>query len=164
MPLRKIVSGGQTGADQAGLRAAKSLGLETGGWMPYGFNTEEGYRPEFAAWYGISETSGDRRYSTRTRRNVRDSDATVWFGQPASLGYEATRKAVLHLAKPLLHVEGPTDAIEAAAASVVDFVRATKCEILNVAGNRESNCPGVGAFTETVLMRALTLLKHVGTR
>jgi hypothetical protein len=30
--LKKIVSGGQTGADQAGLKAARAAGIETGGW------------------------------------------------------------------------------------------------------------------------------------
>lgn len=34
--LRKIVSGGQTGADRAGLDAALELGLELGGWCPKG--------------------------------------------------------------------------------------------------------------------------------
>jgi Circularly permutated YpsA SLOG family len=39
MLLKKIISGGQTGADQAGLRTAKRLGIETGGWMPQGWRT-----------------------------------------------------------------------------------------------------------------------------
>jgi hypothetical protein len=38
--LEKILSGGQTGADQAAWRAARSFGLPTGGWMPLGFLTE----------------------------------------------------------------------------------------------------------------------------
>ena len=29
-----IVSGGQTGADQGGLEAAKEAGIRTGGWAP----------------------------------------------------------------------------------------------------------------------------------
>jgi Circularly permutated YpsA SLOG family len=43
----KIISGGQTGADQAGWRAAKACGLETGGWMPKGWKTELGCSPFF---------------------------------------------------------------------------------------------------------------------
>jgi len=38
MPLL-IISGGQTGADQAAWRAARSAGLPTGGVMPLGFLT-----------------------------------------------------------------------------------------------------------------------------
>jgi Circularly permutated YpsA SLOG family len=34
--LEKIISGGQTGADQAAWRVAKAYGVTTGGWMPNG--------------------------------------------------------------------------------------------------------------------------------
>lgn len=44
-PVR-IISGGQTGADQGALVAAKQLGIETGGWTPRGFLTEAGPCPE----------------------------------------------------------------------------------------------------------------------
>jgi Circularly permutated YpsA SLOG family len=32
--LDKVISGGQTGAAQAGWRAARAVGIATGGWMP----------------------------------------------------------------------------------------------------------------------------------
>jgi len=38
----KIISGGQTGADQAALDAAISLGLPHGGWITKGRKTETG--------------------------------------------------------------------------------------------------------------------------
>ena len=53
--LEKIVTGGQTGADQAGWRAAGACGIPTGGWMPKGFLTEDGPRPEFATLYDARE-------------------------------------------------------------------------------------------------------------
>jgi hypothetical protein len=34
--LERIISGGQSGVDQAGWRAARALGLAAGGWMPLG--------------------------------------------------------------------------------------------------------------------------------
>jgi hypothetical protein len=37
-----VISGGKTGADQAGWRAAEACGIETGGWMPLHFQTENG--------------------------------------------------------------------------------------------------------------------------
>jgi putative molybdenum carrier protein len=74
--IERILSGGQTGADQAGWRAARSAGIPTGGWMPSGFLTEDGPRPEFAELYGAVETvSGG--YRRRTEANVCDRDATV---------------------------------------------------------------------------------------
>jgi hypothetical protein len=50
--LDRIITGGQTDADQAAWRAAKAFGIPTGGWMPLGFLTEAGARPEFAELYG----------------------------------------------------------------------------------------------------------------
>ena len=41
-PILRIISGGQTGADQGGLRAGAALGLDTGGWIPFGFRTDTG--------------------------------------------------------------------------------------------------------------------------
>src|ERR1700733_1932134 len=83
--LDKIISGGQTGVDQAAWRAAKACGVATSGWMPRGFLTEDGPRPEFAERYGAAEfpTNDDH---ARTEQNVQDSDATLWFGETTSLG------------------------------------------------------------------------------
>ena len=80
--LNRIVTGGQTGADQAGWRVARAFGIATGGWMPLGFLTEDGPRPEFAELYGAMEMP-TASYRARTERNVRDSDATLWFGTVA---------------------------------------------------------------------------------
>ena len=35
-PLKKVVSGGQTGVDRAALDAALACGIEIGGWLPQG--------------------------------------------------------------------------------------------------------------------------------
>jgi hypothetical protein len=40
--LRRIVSGGQTGADRAGLEFALEVGLEHGGYVPKGRKAEDG--------------------------------------------------------------------------------------------------------------------------
>jgi hypothetical protein len=74
--LEKIVSGGQTGADQAEWRAAETYGLATGGWMPRGFLTEDCPRPDFAALYDAREMP-TAEYPPRTKQNAQDSDATL---------------------------------------------------------------------------------------
>ena len=74
--MLRIISGGQTGVDIAALRAAKAAGLPTGGWMPKGFPTAAGPRPDYAALYGMQETASDK-YPERTRKNVEASDVTV---------------------------------------------------------------------------------------
>ena len=42
MALRKIISGGQTGANKAALDVAIKLGIPHGGWIPKGRPTEDG--------------------------------------------------------------------------------------------------------------------------
>ena len=44
--IRKIISGGQTGADQGALDAAIEYGFPYGGWLPKGRLTENGPLPE----------------------------------------------------------------------------------------------------------------------
>src|SRR5262249_19387201 len=90
--LEKVISGGQTGADQGALRSAKKAGIATGGWMPKGFLTEDGPRPEFAEWFGMQE-HWSPRYPPRTEMNVADSDVTLWFGVGDSAGYWCTAHA-----------------------------------------------------------------------
>ena len=43
--IKKIVSGGQTGADRAGLDAAIECDVEYGGWLPKGRTAEDGILP-----------------------------------------------------------------------------------------------------------------------
>jgi hypothetical protein len=40
--IEKVVTGGQTGADRGGWRAAQACGIATGGWMPPLFASEDG--------------------------------------------------------------------------------------------------------------------------
>jgi len=44
--ITKIISGGQTGADQAALNFAIEHGIPHGGWIPKGRKTEDGILPE----------------------------------------------------------------------------------------------------------------------
>src|SRR3977135_3449734 len=79
--VTKVVSGGQTGVDQAALRAAKVCGLSIGGWCPPGRVCETGVIPlEFPLQETEQERSPDALdvpRSQRTEWNVRDSDATL---------------------------------------------------------------------------------------
>ena len=99
--LEKIISGGQTGADQAGWRPARTCGLGTGGWMPRGFLTEDGPRPDFAVLYGAREMT-IAEYPPRTRRNARDGDATLWFGDTVTPGARTTLAACRGLGRPCM--------------------------------------------------------------
>ena len=69
----KIISGGQTGADRAGLDVGLALNIPVGGWCPKGRRAEDGVIPDR---YLLVETP-ERNDQTRTRRNIEDSDGTL---------------------------------------------------------------------------------------
>ena len=67
--VKKIISGAQVGADIAGLRAGKELGLETGGYVTRGCKTKNGYEPHLIDEYGLTELETED-YPSRTAHNV----------------------------------------------------------------------------------------------
>lgn len=155
-PVIKIVSGGQTGADQGGLEAGKQLGIPTGGWMPRGFLTELGFRPEFADLYAM-KARPEPEYAPRTEANVIDSDGTFIFGDVASIGSLNTKNFCERHRKPYHVVPWHSDQ-PAPLDGVAAFQRwlvAHNVRILNVAGNRESVQPGIQVTVKRFLLAAL---------
>jgi Circularly permutated YpsA SLOG family len=150
--LDRIITGGQTGCDQAGWRAARATGIPTGGAMPRGFLTEAGPRPEFATQYGAHELESPE-YPTRTLANVRATDATVWFGSPESSGGVCTLSACRAFRKPYLVIGLEPD--KTLPSQVAGWLAANNVRILNVAGNRKSRQPGLGARVEVFLGRVI---------
>src|SRR5947209_2719151 len=73
--IKKIISGGQTGADRAALDIAINLGIPHGGWCQRGRLAEDGFIDER---YQLTETP-DADPAQRTEWNLRDSDGTVIF-------------------------------------------------------------------------------------
>ena len=155
--LEKIISGGQTGADQAGWRAARAYGVAAGGWMPRGFLTEDGPRPDFAGCYRALEMPTDS-VSARTEQNVRDSDATIWFGDTTTSGAQTTVAACLKFGKPCMPVY-PGASFEPS--HIASWIRENQVGTLNVAGNREGDEPGIGDQVERFLAQVLHQLGHV---
>jgi hypothetical protein len=160
--LEKIISGGETGANQAGWRAASAVGVPTGGWMRKGFLTNDGWHPEFAAQFAAAELPADSE-PARTEQNVQDSDGTVWFGQTTTLDAHATVAACLTLGKPLMTVY-PGASFEPT--HVATWIVENKIKTLNVAGNGEHEAPGIGDRVERFLREVLEQLAHhrVGAR
>lgn len=150
-----VISGGQTGADQGGLRAAKAEDFATGGWAPRGWRTDEGPAP-WLANFGLQEEPYFLGYRIRTLKNVRMADAVIWVGNPESPGGVLTCPTAEARGLPVLYVVYPygPDPI----AAMRDFIwkfRAADRKTLMIAGNRERTNPGIGAFTERVLGEAL---------
>jgi hypothetical protein len=145
--IKKIISGGQTGADRAALDVAIRHGFPHGGWCPKGRLAEDG---PIGVQYCLAETES-RSYPVRTRRNVRDSDATVIFTLGAALtgGSLKTLKVARELGKPHVHIA--CAGCYQSAVSLQKFVDSHGVRILNVAGSRESKEPGIYDFVQSVL-------------
>lgn len=143
--LTTIISGGQSGADLAGLIVGNELGLKTGGWIPRGFRTEEGNHPMLGELFGLQETASSG-YPERTELNVAQSDMTVWFGDTTSPGYKLTKR--------MAQVHGKIFLVNPDPGHLEYIVNEHKIQILNVAGNRESRNPGIGSRTRTALLKA----------
>lgn len=139
MGLRKVISGGQTGADIAGIETAKKFGFETGGTLPFGFKTLAGCRPEYKELYGCVAHSSSS-YVPRTRANVRDSDGTIRLAFDfTSRGEMCTLKAINDYGKPYIDVDlaNPRPVEE-----VGRWLEEHGIETLNVAGNAEETAEG----------------------
>ena len=132
--LTKVISGGQTGADRAGLDAARDFGLETGGTAPKGWRIcnpdgSDGSDPTLAD-LGLLE-HWSREYPLRTKQNVADSDGTVWFGHQDSPSGKLTIGTAQKLRKPWL--------INPSSGELRDWLERVQVRVLNVAGNRVSS-------------------------
>jgi predicted Rossmann-fold nucleotide-binding protein len=133
----KIISGAQTGVDRAALDAAIDQGIDHGGWCPNGRLAEDGI---ISDKYNLIETPSSR-YDERTEWNVRDSDATliITFHEPSGGTAYTIRMCGKHN-KPCLIVRVDDDKI---VSNAIDWIGTHKIETLNIAGPRESTCPGI---------------------
>jgi len=137
--LRQIVSGGQTGVDRAALDAAMQLGIAVGGWCPKGRRSADGVIPQR---YPLRETR-DPNYRTRTRRNVRDSDATLILCRDEPGGGTAlTITCCEQLGRPYAIVrlaDGKTGrTADKDFSEVLGWLAGLHVGVLNVAGPRET--------------------------
>ena len=159
--LTRITSGGQTGVDQAALRAAQKSGLPCGGWCPPGRVCESGRIPgHFPMQETPAECSPDAPdipRSQRTEWNVRDSDATLIL-RPSLRGSEEsgtdwTARCAAAYGKPS-YVCDPADAD--AVIKIENWLNALPIQTLNVAGPSEETAPGIGDQAYTILVQLLS--------
>jgi hypothetical protein len=155
--IERVISGGQTGADQAGWRAAKAAGIQTGGCMPLGYLTECGPRPEFAAMYGAYPHPSST-YPPRTKANIRAADFTLIFVyDKAGPGTKLTINLCREMDKPYVVVLRGSSLIETPGR--VAYILGLKAvKILNVAGSREGGNHLVGEWVEGYLAELFLLM------
>jgi hypothetical protein len=143
----KIVSGGQTGVDRGALDAAIAQGIPHGGWCPRGRLAEDGRIPRR---YKLTETDSPE-YRVRTEQNVLASDGTLILcrGVPSG-GTELTLRLAEQHRKPVMVV----DLDHAPGAKEIHaWLHAHAVQVLNVAGPRESQSPGIAAAAADFIAR-----------
>jgi hypothetical protein len=147
--IEKVVSGGQSGVDRAALDAALALGVSCGGWCPRGRKAEDG---TIDSRYPLAETPSDD-YAQRTEWNVRDADGTLVLTRGRLRGGTALTVALARrMGRPLLvlDLDGRPDP-----GAVGTWAREEGVRVLNVAGPRESQRPGIHAAARRFLDEAL---------
>lgn len=146
----KIISGGQTGADRAGLDVAIKHNFPHSGWCPKGRKAEDG---PISSAYLLAE-SPSANYLQRTEWNARDADGTVIFTMSATVsgGSKRTIDFAQKHTKPWIHLhpDMDKDPVEA----LREFVEKHQIQNLNVAGTRGSKEPQLHAWVCEVLEAA----------
>jgi hypothetical protein len=133
----RVVSGGQTGVDRAALDAALALGLACGGWCPRGRLAEDGRIPER---YPLQETPSVE-YPQRTEWNVRDSDGTLILYRGVLEGGSAlTARLAEQYDRPSIALDLMTSPDPLA---IREWIARNEIRVLNVAGPRASDSPGL---------------------
>jgi hypothetical protein len=131
----RIISGGQTGADRAGLDFAIKHNIPHGGWVPKDRKTEDGRLPDN---YQLQEMPTGE-YTKRTEKNILDSDGTLIVSHGVLTGGSAlTKEFAKQHEKPWLHVDLDKMPIVEAALMIRSWLRKNNIKILNVAGPRAS--------------------------
>jgi len=132
--LIKVISGGQTGADEAGLYVAKNFGIRTGGFAPKYYKTKDGPNLLLKTKYGLFESEGG--YKTRTWQNVSNSDGTIRLAMSFNTpGEVCTLNAITSYKKPHFNVDlrSPPRPIQCCEWLIMNDI-----EVINIAGNSET--------------------------
>lgn len=157
--LSQVISGCQTGADEAGLQAAYDLGIKTGGWMPKGYRTLTGPRPDLAKRFGLRQHSS-AAYNERTWDNVLEADATIRFASNfKSAGEKCTLNAIKAHSKPYLDFDIPFLFFGGEVVHAAEFIYDHKIVVLNIAGNSEQTSPNIYKYVYSFLTNVFQLIK-----
>lgn len=143
--IEKIVSGGQTGVDQAALVMASEAGLAIGGWCPKGGLDANGVC--VLDTYPTLKQASTPDPNERTMLNVDDSDGTLIivprYPLPYSIidGTKLTIDYAVQQKKPhlIVSLSDKVDAID----TILYWIDQNNIRVLNVGGPRESSSPGI---------------------
>lgn len=149
--IQKIISGGQTGADRAGIDAAIECNVDYGGWLPQGRKAEDGSVSN--KYTKLQEIAGGD-YPRRTEQNVIDSDGTLIFGYGRlTTGSALTRKLAVQHKKPHLHID--LNIIKDPVPVIKNWIAGSEIKTLNVAGRKASKAPEIYDRVKDIIKQVL---------
>ena len=153
--LKKIISGGQTGADRAALDFAIKMEIPHGGWIPKGRLAEDGPLP---SKYNLKEMR-TKSYPKRTEKNVVDSDGTLILSHgKLTGGSKLTKEFADKHKRPSLHIDLNQQVEYEAAVHIHDWIAQHEITTLNVAGPRASKDPRI--YTKVLTILELVYYMH----
>jgi hypothetical protein len=152
--IKKIISGGQTQADQAVLDVAIKLGFSHDGWIPKGRIAKTG---KLSGKYRLKEMPTDN-YSECIEQNIKDSKGTLIISYGKLSGdSDYARKMTLKHKRQLLGIDlNQTIAFEAASL-IKDWIQLRHIDVLYVIGPGGDINPDAGKHTAGIVEGALIL-------
>ena len=152
--FNKIISGGQTGADQGALDAAIKYSVPHGGWIQKGRKTEDGILPYE---YKLKELKSGA-YPNYTERNVINSDGTLIISHGKLKGGAALpKKLTQKYNRCCLHIDLNKTPAFIAASKINSWIIEHNIEILNVTGPRASKDPKIYEDTMYIIEGVILL-------
>lgn len=159
--IEKIVSGGQSGVDQAALSMAMEAGLTIGGWCPKGGIDASGVC--VLGTYPTLKQASTPDPNERTRLNIEYSDGTLiivpCLPLPESIvdGTRLTIDYAVQRGKPhlVISLADKGDAIE----TVLHWISLHNLRVLNIGGPRESSSPGIHQASRTLFRKLFMALQ-----
>ncbi|MFC1812108.1 YpsA SLOG family protein [Thermodesulfobacteriota bacterium] len=159
--LRKIISAGQTGTEQAALDAAIELDIPHGGWVPKGQSIDA---DPLLGKYNVQEMLVSSRLRV-IEQNVIDSDGTLLISHEELSGElaDARDMAVQH-ARPWIHVDlNMTTELDAALKTSIWMIE-HNIRVLNVSGSKASKDPEVYEKAKDIVEGIIHLIQFQDNR
>jgi hypothetical protein len=152
--LKKIISGGQVGAEQGALDAAIKYSFPHGGWIQKGRKTEDGILPYE---YKLKELKSGA-YPNYTERNVINSNGTLIISHGKLKGGSVLpKKLAKKYNRRCLHMDLDKTPAFIAASKINSWIIEHNIEILNVTGSRTSKDPTIYQDTKYIIEGVILL-------
>ncbi|MGI8883064.1 MAG: putative molybdenum carrier protein [Pyrinomonadaceae bacterium] len=149
--IKKIISGGQTGADRAAFDFALENGFKIGGFVPKDRSAEDGRISD--KYVNLIETETED-YAERTELNVKIADATLILSHGELKGGSLlTKQFAEKYKKPFLLIDLSALSMEKAVGQMQKWVNSLNCENLNIAGSRASEDAEIYDATKRFLQK-----------